>query len=104
MESVIGGQKRPFPTFVLSLSVSRYRFARLFFSERQECFFTGHLEAFSFFGGVPQQVTYDTLKTAVAKILSGRSRHEQEAFVRFRGEFPFEANEGHHEREMKKER
>jgi IS30 family transposase len=37
-------------------------------------------------------VTYDNLTTAVAKVLTGTNRQEQEAFVRFRGEFPFDAN------------
>lgn len=89
---VIGGQPKRLSMFVLTLSYSRFRYARLFFTERQEFFFTGHVEAFEFFSGLPQQVTYDNLKTAVAKILKGRNRQEQEAFTRFRGEFPFEAN------------
>jgi len=92
VELVIGGQPMRLSMFVLTLSYSRFRFARLFFTERQECFFTGHKEAFEFFGGFPQQVTYDNLTTAVAKILHGTNRQQQEAFVRFRGEFPFEAN------------
>ena len=71
---------------------SRFKFARLFTLERQECFFTGHVEAFSYLGGVPKQVTYDNLRTAVAKILKGRNRLEQSSFLRFRGEFPFSAN------------
>lgn len=50
------------------------------------------VEAFEYFGGVPNQVTYDNLTTAVAKILKGRDRTEQEAFARFHGEFPFKSN------------
>lgn len=78
--------------FVLKLSYSRYRYARLYRLERQECFFDGHVRAFELFCGVPKRVTYDNLKTAVLKVLCGRNRIEQEAFVAFRGQFPFEAN------------
>jgi len=92
VDLIISGSPLRVSLFALTLSYSRYKFARLFFLERQECFFTGHVEAFSYFGGVPKQVTYDNLTTAVAKILKGRARTEQEAFVRFRGEFPFKSN------------
>jgi len=88
----LGGEEKRLSMFVLTLSYSRFKFARLFFLERQECFFQGHLEAFEYFGGVPKQVTYDNLTTAVAKILKGRNREEQDAFTRFRGEFPFQSN------------
>ena len=92
VDLIISGSPLRVSLFALMLSYSRYKFARLFFLERQECFFTGHVEAFSYFGGLPKQVTYDNLTTAVAKILKGRGRTEQEAFVRFRGEFPFSSN------------
>ena len=92
VDLVIANQPMRLSMFVLTLSYSRFRFARLFLTERQEFFFTGHKEAFEFFGGLPQQVTYDNLTTAVAKVLTGTNRQEQEAFIRFRGEFPFDAN------------
>ena len=88
----INGEEKRLSLFVLTLSYSRFKFARLFLLERQECFFTGHVEAFEYFGSVPKQVTYDNLTTAVKKILKGRDRTEQEAFARFRGEFPFSSN------------
>jgi len=37
-------------------------------------------------------LTYDNLKTAVYKILTGRNRQEQEAFKRFRSYYLFESN------------
>jgi len=92
VDLVINGEPKRLSLFVLTLSYSRLRFARLFFLERQECFFQGHVEAFQFFGGVPKQITYDNLTTAVKKILKGRNRDEQVGFVRFHGEFPFGAN------------
>jgi transposase len=92
VDLVINGETVRLSMFALTLSYSRFKFARLFILERQECFFTGHVDAFSYFGGVPKQVTYDNLTTAVAKILKGRNRLEQSSFIRFRGEFPFSAN------------
>jgi transposase len=92
VDLVINGEAKRLSMFVLTLSYSRIKFARLFLLERQECFFQGHVEAFQYFGGIPKQVTYDNLTTAVAKILTGRNRQEQDAFTRFRGQFPFSAN------------
>jgi len=52
----------------------------------------GHIQAFRFFGGVPRHVIYDNLKTAVLRILEGRSRQEQEAFIAFRSHYLFESH------------
>jgi transposase len=92
VDLTLGGEAKRVSLFVLTLSYSRFKYARLFVKERQECFFQGHVEAFEYFSGVPKQVTYDNLTTAVDKILKGRNRIEQEAFARFHGEFPFSAN------------
>jgi hypothetical protein len=47
--------------------------------------------AFQHFGGVPQRLTYDNLKTAVQRVLTGHSRQEQEAFIVFRSHYLFES-------------
>ncbi|MCZ7666509.1 MAG: hypothetical protein M5U34_04420 [Chloroflexi bacterium] len=39
-------------------------------SQKQESFFLGHVQAFTFFGGVPQRISYDNLKTAVQKVFA----------------------------------
>jgi transposase len=41
---------------------------------------------------VPQQVWYDNLKIAVAKVLQGRNRQEQEAFISLRSHYLFAAH------------
>jgi len=92
VDLVVDGVPSRVSMFVLTLSYSRLAFARLYSLERQECFFDGHLCAFEYFDGVPKQLTYDNLTTAVQQVLKGHNRIEQEAFVRFRGEFPFGAN------------
>ncbi|MHB1127509.1 MAG: IS21 family transposase, partial [Bacillota bacterium] len=78
--------------FAMRLSCSRASYVRAYLHERQEAFFDGHQRAFQFFGGVPYEVTYDNLKTAVKKILVGRNRIEQESFVAMRAHFVFNSN------------
>lgn len=57
--------------------------------ERQQAFFDGHMHAFNFFGGVFPVLIYDNLTSAVQKVLRGKSRKEQEAFVKFRSYYNF---------------
>jgi len=46
----------------------------------REAFFDGHIQAFSYFGGVFHKIVYDNLKTAVLKVLKGKGRIEQDNF------------------------
>jgi hypothetical protein len=66
-------------------------FLECFPTERQDAFLLGQRHAFEFWGGVPRLVVYDNLKPAVARILQGHRRTEQEAFVHFRSAYLFEA-------------
>lgn len=59
--------------------------------ERQEMFFDGHIEAFSFFGGCFPVLVYDNLTAAVRTILRGKHRIEQDRFRAFRSYYTFEA-------------
>ena len=92
--------------FFLRLAYSLKPFVCAFPTARQECFFTGHEAAFQLFGGVPRRITYDNLTTAVQKVLTGRNRTEQEAFVAFRGHHLFESffclpgKDGAHEKSL----
>lgn len=42
--------------------------------QRQEALFAGHVAAFEELGGVPRRITYDNLKVAVQRVLSGHRR------------------------------
>jgi len=66
-------------------------FVRAYPSQGQEMFFDGHVHAFAYFGGVSPVMIYDNLKTAVAKVLRGRKREEQQRFQAFRAYYAFEA-------------
>ena len=61
-------------------------------TQKQESFFAGHVQAFQYFGGVPRRLTYDNLTTAVLRVLKGRNRQEQEAFIVFRSHHLFESH------------
>jgi transposase len=82
---IMNGEQITVQLFLMKLSYSRRTFMMAFPSQKQEAFFMGHVQAFSFFEGVPHRISYDNLKTAVQKILRGKRRLEQAAFFHFRG-------------------
>jgi transposase len=53
--------------FVMTLSYSRHRFVRLLFRPEIRSWIDCHRRAFEFFGGVPDTVVIDNLKTGVIK-------------------------------------
>jgi transposase len=90
--AIIAGEQVTVQLFCMRLCYSRRLFMMAFPSQKQEAFFAGHVQAFRHFGGVPQRLSYDNLKTAVQRILSGRKRQEQTAFVGFRSQYLFESH------------
>jgi len=102
----IGGVQQTAQVFCLRLCYSLKPFVCAFPATKQECFFAGHVAGFHAFGAVPQRITYDNLTTAVRRVLEGRTRLEQEAFVAFRGHYLFRTHfclpgkEGAHEKPM----
>jgi transposase len=78
--------------FTLRLSFSGLAVHRAFASQSQEAFLEGHVYAFERLGGVPvRHIRYDNLKSAVSRVLFGRSRVESERWVLFRSWYGFEA-------------
>jgi len=77
--------------FCMRLSHSGRGFHVAFSHQAQEAFFEGHVLALSHFGGVPGRIRYDNLKAAVAKILFGRDRTENERFVTLRSHYGFDS-------------
>ncbi|MCK5796696.1 MAG: IS21 family transposase [Deltaproteobacteria bacterium] len=61
----VGHAKRTLSCFVMVMSHSRAMFAHFFFDQTMESFLAGHVKAFDAFGGVPREILYDNLKTAV---------------------------------------
>lgn len=61
----IGDAVRPLWAFVMVLSYSRKLFVRFYFGSAMPAFLHGHVSAFAYFGGVPRELLYDNLKSAV---------------------------------------
>jgi transposase len=59
------GQLRPLSAFVLTLGYSRRQYVEFTIRQDLETFLRCHLHAFHYFGGVPHELLYDNLKTAV---------------------------------------
>jgi len=53
--------------FVMTLGYSRMKYVEFTLSQDLETFLTGHLHAFAAFGGVPQTLLYDNLKSVVLR-------------------------------------
>jgi transposase len=62
---LIGDSTRQLSCFVMILSYSRFMVVHFYLSETMECFLDGHQRAFEVFGGVPQAIVYDNLKSVV---------------------------------------
>lgn len=78
--------------FCMRLAGSRDFLVVAYPHERQEAFFDGHRVAFEFWGGVPGVISYDNLTTAVKKVLMGRDRIEQDAFIALRTHYLFDSH------------
>ena len=61
------GEYRQAQVFVAVLGASNYTFARASWSQKQADWLNAHVKAFEFFGGVPELVVPDNLKSAVRK-------------------------------------
>ena len=88
---IMRGERITVQLFVMRLSYSRRTFVKAYPTQRQECFFDGHVNAFTFYSGVPRRLVYDNLKVAVYELLTGRERREQEAFTLFRSHYLFDS-------------
>jgi transposase len=61
------GEYRTAQIFVAVLGASNYTFAEATFSQKLEDWIPSHIRAFEFFGGVPEMVVPDNLKSGVTK-------------------------------------
>jgi transposase len=89
---IMAGQQMTVQVFTLRLNYSRKLFVCAYPTQKQECFFDAHVRAFRHFGAVPHRISYDNLLAAVRRILVGRNRQEQRAFVVFRSYYLFESH------------
>jgi transposase len=85
----VGTTQRPLSCFVMVLSWSRARFLDFSLDQRIETFCAMHQRAFQFFGGVPQKILYDNLKTVVLHHV-GSTIQFNPTFLGFAGRYLFE--------------
>jgi len=61
------GRKRKAWAFVMTLSFSRHQYVEFVFDQKIESWLRCHENAFAWFGGVPERLVVDNLKSAVVK-------------------------------------
>lgn len=67
----VGNTRRRLSFFVMVLCYSRALYVEFTVSQTLEHFLAGHQHAFEFFGGVPEKIMVDNLKSAVLRRLTG---------------------------------
>ena len=71
------------------LAYSRKPFVIAYPNEKQEMLMDAHNQAFSFYGGVPQQMIYDNLKTVVDQVKAGKERQFNQRFMALANHYLF---------------
>jgi len=85
----IDGIKTRVSVFCAVLPYSYGIFAAVFPDKTSSSFFTGHVMAFEYFGGVPLRCIYDNLKSVVLEG-SGKDAIKQEKFKKLEAHYAFE--------------
>ena len=88
--AVIGGVERKIHYFAYDLPHSDANFVVAYPAETTEAFCDGHVQAFAFFGGVPQSILYDNTKIAVARILGDGKRVRTRVFTELQSHYLFQ--------------
>lgn len=83
-----GDCERRLSCFVMVLSYSRLMYLEWCLSCRLEDFIRGHINAFKYFGGAPEKILYDNLRSVVL-YRYGKYIHFNPKFLRFAGSIPF---------------
>jgi transposase len=87
---IIGGVEQKIHYFAFDLPHSDANFVVAYPAETTEAFCDGHVQAFAFFGGVPQSILYDNTKIAVAKILGDGKRQRTRVFTELQSHYLFQ--------------
>ena len=88
----LDGQRTKIYVFEMRLNYSRKKFVTAVIAANMESFVDAHVQAFEFFGGVPERLSYDNLKLAVVKVGSGKERTLTKKFKELSGFYSFESN------------
>lgn len=85
----IGGARTKIEVFCMRLCNSGGIFVMAYPTQRYESFLDGHVQAFSFFSGVPRTLIYDNLRTAVKAGWGKNVREEQAPFRLLKAHYVF---------------
>jgi transposase len=85
----VGGVLRKVAFFVMVLPFSDAFFVMAFERECTESYWEGHAQAFEFFGGVPQRISYDNSKVLVSKVLGSHERKLTDGFLQLQSHYLF---------------
>ena len=87
---VLGGATQTIKLAHFRLAHSRQPFVIAYPRETQEMVMDAHVQAFAFFGGAPQKMIYDNLKTVVDAIFAGKSRRFNSRHLALANHYLFE--------------
>lgn len=91
MSTIYQGKKTKVIVFCAKLKCSKCEFIVAFPRQSTEYFLEGLNRAFQFFGGIPRKVVFDNLKQAVKEIKPDGGRILQDAFLKFKAYYGFDA-------------
>jgi len=86
----VGNTRRRLSFFVMTLGYSRMIYVEFTLSEKMEHFLGCHKKAFEFFGGVPEKVMIDNLKSAVLEHPKGGPVRYHPRYLDFAAHYGFE--------------
>ncbi len=86
----VGNTRRQLSFFVMVLGHSRMMYLEFTLSQKMEHFLACHKNAFEFFGGVPQKVMVDNLKSAVLEHPCGGAVHYHGRYLDLAAHYGFE--------------
>jgi len=86
----VGNTKRNLSVFVMVLSYSRQMYIEFTLSQKQEHFLGCHQNAFEYFGGVPQSIMVDNLKSAVLEHKRGQTPRWNPCYAAFASDYGFD--------------
>ena len=87
---MIDGEMKKLYQFMMTLGFSRKPFIRFTTSTKSEIFLRCHREAFQYFGGVPETILYDNMKTAFVADENGEFQVQKD-LLRFASHYGFSA-------------
>jgi len=90
IKAVIDGYMHKVPVFCAVLPYSYCIFIAVLPNMKMPSFIEGHMMAFEWFGGIPERVFYDNLRTAVL-FGSGKNAVKQERFKALEAHYAFDA-------------